>query len=222
MQARTLTLTVLFLCCAGLLELRAVATVLPARESLIGLPLVIGEWRGRVGPTLDKKVLDILGADDYTTRVYTDRQGRQAGLYVGYHATQRQGDSIHSPMNCLPGAGWQPVLTERLPLNTTSNGLPVAGGATTVTVNKVIIQKGEDRQLVLYWYQSHGRIVASEYAAKGWLFLDAMRTGRTDAGLVRIVVPIDPQSSRGELDAQAFAASFAQALMPLLPRHLPQ
>ena len=195
MQVRALTLTVVFLCCAGLLELRAGAATLPARDSLIGLPLTVGEWHGRVGPPLDKKVLDILGADDYTTRIYSDRLGHQAGLYVGYHATQRQGDSIHSPMNCLPGAGWQPVLTERLPLNATSNASPGHGEGATVTVNKVLIQKGEDRQLVLYWYQSHGRVVASEYAAKAWLFVDAMRTGRTDAGLVRIVVPIDPQSS---------------------------
>ena len=221
MQTRALSLTVVFLACAGLLELRATATTLPARESLIGLPLTVGDWHGRVGSPLEKKVLDILGADDYTTRIYADPLGHQAGLYIGYHATQRQGDSIHSPMNCLPGAGWQPVLTERLSVDaaSTSAGAAPAPG---VTVNKVIVQKGADRQLVLYWYQSHGRIVASEYLAKAWLFVDAMRTGRTDAGLVRIVVPINPQPSRGELDAQNAAVSLAQSLMPVLPRYLPQ
>jgi EpsI family protein len=167
-------------------------------------------------------VLAILGADDYTIRIYTDRLGHQAALYIGYHASQRQGDSIHSPMNCLPGAGWQPMGSERLPLTTVLRDSPESRQATTVTVNKVLIQKGEDRQLALYWYQSHGRIVASEYVAKALLFVDAVRTGRTDAGLVRIVVPIDPQSSRGELEAQNTATSFAAVLMPLLPRHLPQ
>ena len=222
MHARTLTLTAVFLCCAGLLELRATATTLPARELLIGLPMSVGDWHGRVGSPLDKRVLDILGADDYTTRIYADRLGRQVGLYIGYHAMQRQGDSIHSPMNCLPGAGWQPMLTERLSLNAPPSVPPGSAAAPTVTVNQVLIQKGEDRQLVLYWYQGHGRIVASEYAAKVWLFADAMRTGRTDAGLVRIVARIDPRSSRGELDAQNSAISLAQALMPLLPRYLPE
>jgi EpsI family protein len=222
MHVRALVLTVVFLGCAGILELRAGATALPAREPLMGLPLVIGDWRGRVGAPLDKKVLAILGADDYTIRVYTDRVGRAAALYIGYHASQHQGDSIHSPMNCLPGAGWQPMRSERLPLSTALRNSPESDQATTATVNRVLIQKGEDRQLVLYWYQSHGRIVASEYAAKAWLFVDAMRTGRTDAGLVRIVVPIDPQSSRGEREAQDLATTFAAALMPLLPRHLPE
>jgi EpsI family protein len=222
MQARTLTLTAVFLCVGGLLQLRAVTTVLPERESLAALPLTIGEWQGRVAPALDQKVLDVLGADDYLIRTYSHPLGNRAGLYIGYHATQRQGDSIHSPMNCLPGAGWQPMLTERLSLNPSASGSAALEDASAVTVNKVIIQKGEDRQLVLYWYQGHGRVVASEYAAKAWLFMDAMRTGRTDAGLVRIVVPINPQSSRGEVDAQGSAVSFAQALMPLLPRHLPQ
>jgi EpsI family protein len=222
MQARILTLAAVFLCCGGLLELRATASTLPARESLIGLPLSLGDWHGRAGSPLDKKVLDILGADDHTTRIYADRRGRQLGLYIGYHATQRQGDSIHSPMNCLPGAGWQPMRTERLPLAGSPGPSAGSAPAAAVTVNKVLIQKGEDRQLVLYWYQSHGRTVASEYAAKAWLFVDAMRSGRTDAGLVRIVAGIDPRSSHGELDAQDSAISFAQALLPLLPRYLPQ
>jgi EpsI family protein len=222
MHVRALTLAVLFLCCAGFLELRVGAATIPAREPLIGLPLAIADWQGRVGPALDGRVLAVLGADDYTTRVYTDRFGHQAGLYIGYYATQRQGDSIHSPMNCLPGAGWQPIVLDRLLLNVGLTGSQSLPQKVSVTVNKVLIQKGEDRQLVLYWYQSHGRIIASEYSAKAMLFVDAMRSGRTDAGLVRIVVPIDARSSRGELDAQNSAVSFAEALMPLLPRQLPQ
>src|SRR5262245_53698953 len=222
MQTRALVLTVLFASCAGFLELRAGADTIPARLPLIGLPYAIGDWQGRPGPALDRRVLALLGADDYTTRIYSDRLGHRAGLYIGYHATQRQGDSIHSPMNCLPGAGWQPMLTERLALDAAVTSPPDPARSTPTVVNKVLIQKGEDRQLVLYWYQSHGRIVAGEYAAKVLLFVDAMRTGRTDAALVRITVPIDPQSSRGALDAEHSAVSFAGALMPLLPRHLPQ
>lgn len=222
MQTRALVLTVLFLGCASFLQLRAGATTIPARQPLIGLPYAIGDWRGRPGPALDSRVLAVLGADDYTTRIYSDRLGHRAALYVGYHATQRQGDSIHSPMNCLPGAGWQPILTDRLTLDAPMANPPDAGRAALVTVNKVVVEKGEYRQLVLYWYQSHGRVVAGEYAAKAMLFVDAIRTGRTDAALVRITVPIDAQSSRGTLDAEDSAKSFAEALMPFLPRHLPE
>src|SRR4029453_4995876 len=117
MQTRALVLTVLFLGCAGFLELRAGAATIPPREPLFGLPYTIGDWKGRPGPALDSRVLALLGADDYTTRLYTERLGGRAGLYIGYHAAQRQGDSIHSPMNCLPGAGWQPILAERLALS---------------------------------------------------------------------------------------------------------
>ena len=215
-------LTVFFLGCAGFLELRAGAPTIPTRAPLIGLPYTIGDWQGRPGPALDNRVLAVLGADDYTSRLYADRIGRRAGLYVGYHATQRQGDSIHSPMNCLPGAGWQPALRERLALNNAVTTPSSSVSTTPVTVNKVLIQKGEYRQLVLYWYQSHGRIIADEYAAKALLFVDAIRTGRTDAALVRITVPLDPQSSRGTVDAEKSAIAFAEALLPLLPRHLPQ
>jgi EpsI family protein len=217
MHIRALTLTVLFVCCAGFLELRARSVPLPPREPLLGLPLAIGGWHGRSAPALDNRVLAVLGADDYTSRIYTDDGGRQAGLYIGYHASQRQGDSIHSPMNCLPGAGWLPVRTDRVALFASADR---AAAPNTPTINNVLIRKGEDRQLVLYWYQSHGRIIASEYTAKALLFVDAMRTGRTDAALVRIVMPIGSSPS-GEREAQIAALNFAQSLVPLLPRYLP-
>jgi len=211
MTLRSLVLTVMFVCCAGLLEVRARTVAAPNRHPLVGLPMTIGGWQGRATAPLDARVLAVLGADDYTNRIYTGPSGRQAGLYIGYHATQRQGDSIHSPMNCLPGAGWQPVRRERIALD----------GDEWRTVNKIIIQNGEDRQLVLYWYQSHGRIIASEYTAKAQLFLDALRTGRTDAALVRIITPIRPGSNDSEQGALDAAAGFATDLVPLLSRHVP-
>jgi EpsI family protein len=129
-------------------------------------------------------------------------------VYVGYYASQRQGDAIHSPQNCLPGAGWQPVTADRTTVDVSGQTIPV---------NRFIIQKGLDRQAVFYWYQGRSRVVASEYANKAWLMLDAARLRRTDGGLVRVITPV--QSSP---DA-AFAAltTFSTALFPYLSSRLP-
>jgi EpsI family protein len=94
-------------------------------------------------------------------------------------------------------------------------------GATTVDANRYVIQKGLNRQLVLYWYQSHGRTVASEYWSKFFLIRDAMRLNRTDAALVRVMVPIDPKANDGELLAEQQASEFVKSVFPLLPEYVP-
>jgi EpsI family protein len=132
------------------------------------------------------------------------------GFYLGYWASQREGDAIHSPMNCLPGAGWAPVENSRM---------KVTLGGVESEVNRVIIEKSGERLLVLYWYQSHGRVVASEYWSKIHMVLDAIKTARTDAALVRIVVPIPDATATA--DAEREALDFAKALHPMLERHLP-
>jgi EpsI family protein len=180
-----------------------------SREPLLGLPLELGSWHGRSAPPLDKRTLAILGADDHVNRVYVDGAGTMVSLYVGYHASQKHGDSIHSPMNCLPGSGWIPVQSDRVRL-----------GESVSVANRVIIEKDGNRQLVLYWYQGRGRTIADEYVSKAYLFLDALRTGRTDAALVRIVNAIDP--ARGVPAAERVATRFAADLAPFLPRHLPE
>ena len=90
-----------------------------------------------------------------------------------------------------------------------------------IEVNRWIIQKGEERQLVLYWYQSHGRVVASEYASKVHLVLDAVRLNRTDAALVRIIQPIGPATGDSPAAAEAAAVAFARSLFPVLERVIP-
>jgi EpsI family protein len=129
-------------------------------------------------------------------------------VYVGYYASQRQGDTIHSPQNCLPGAGWRPV-------ETGVAGLHV--GDRTVPVNQFVIQKGLDRQVVFYWYQGRGRVIANEYQNKAFLMLDAARLHRTNGGLVRMMAPIvsTPDAAKAELSV------FAALLFPQLDRHLP-
>jgi EpsI family protein len=150
-------------------------------------------------------------------RSYLRADGATAGLYVGYHGSQRQGDTIHSPLNCIPGAGWLPMEQGRITIDVRP-GLR-AQGTVPIQVNRVVIAKGMDRQLVLYWYQSHRRVVASEYWGKIYTVMDAIRYNRSDAALVRVITPIRENVPVDAADARA--VSFVESLFPLLERHLP-
>jgi EpsI family protein len=185
------------------------------REPLNACPLQINDWNGRRAADLDEKTLAVLGVDDYINRLYLNGGGALVSLYVGYYGSQRQGDTIHSPLNCLPGAGWLPVRQGRINIGV-ANG---AGKKRDIEVNRLVIEKGVDRQLVLYWYQSHGRVVASEYWGRAYLVLDAVRLSRTDGAFVRVITPA-PESD-ADADAERGAVDFVQSLFPLLDRYLP-
>lgn len=180
---------------------------LPSRETLATTPVSLQAWQG-LDVALDDDVLAQLGVDDYINRRYIAADAPPVALYVGYYASQRQGDTIHSPQNCLPGAGWRPVSAER----TTADF-----GGRTVPVNRFIIQKGLDRQAVFYWYQGRSRVVANEFANKAWLMLDAARLRRTDGGLVRAITPVSSTPDA----AFATLTRFSTALFPYLSSRLP-
>jgi EpsI family protein len=184
----------------------------PVRESLAAFPMDLASWHGDRAPAFTARILHELGVDDYLNATYRG-SAREIGLYVGYYASQRQGDAIHSPANCLPGAGWQPESTGLLPIQ-------VANGA-AVNVNRWVIRKGDEQQLVLYWYQSHGRVVASEYASKVHLVMDAVRLNRTDAALVRVITPITDNSPAAYAAAEQAAVSFVRSMFPQLVRFVP-
>jgi EpsI family protein len=194
---------------AGVYSSRAasVEAVVP-REPLASLPLALGEWHGREAAPLADDVLAQLGVDDYVNRRYARDGGPPVGIYAGYYASQRQGDTIHSPQNCLPGAGWRPIETGVTQLH---------AGDRIVPVNQFVIQKGLERQVVLYWYQGRGRVNASEYANKAFLMLDAARLHRTNGGLVRLISPVvsTVEAAKSEL------AAFAAILFVHLDGHLP-
>jgi EpsI family protein len=171
-------------------------------------PLELSAWRGVEGPPVEPDVATVLGADDYVNRVYQDPRGAAVGLWVAFYGSQRQGDAIHSPLNCLPGTGWTPVAHSRRMLQAGQSRFPV---------NRYVVQKRGERQLVTYWFQGRGRVIASEYANKAYLLLDAVRLHRTDGALIRVVAPI-----RGdERAADAATASFITVLQPELARWLP-
>lgn len=189
----------------------------PTRQPLVTMPLLIGTWRGENLPNFDQKIESVLGVDEYVNRFYRKEPLPPVSLYVGYYRSQRQGDTMHSPLNCLPGAGWEPVRRDRVRLPLIRDG--GTGAEEMVEINRLIIQKGLERQVVLYWYQSHNRVVASEYLGKVYTVLDAIRYNRTDAALVRIISPVI--SAGTEADSERAATDFAQAILPILGWYLP-
>ena len=212
MSARMLVLAACFLATATYANRALRAEAEPLRLPLAGIPRAIGDWQAGEDLPFPPSIVRVLGVDEYLNRTYAARDTPVLSLYVGYYRSQRQGDTMHSPMNCLPGSGWQPIERERL-------SLAVAGRAEPVVINRVLVGKGVEQALVLYWYQSLGRIVASEYASKFYLVYDAMRLNRSDGAMVRVITPVLPEEPRGNADRRA--TQFVQALFPHLDAHLP-
>jgi EpsI family protein len=211
MLTRACALFVCFILAATVIGRASQSEHVPARKPFDEFPMRLGDWTGRQLPPLDAEILAVLGVDDYLSRVYYAEAQLEVGLYIGYYRSQRQGDTIHSPLNCLPGAGWEP----------TSKGLlTIALPNESISVNRILIQKGLEQQLVLYWYQSHGRVVASEYLSKLYLIADSVRLNRTDAALVRVVAPVVSPATGGR-QAEHDAVRFVKELLPELFTYLP-
>jgi exosortase D (VPLPA-CTERM-specific) len=208
MYGRIMILTFTLVSAALYLGYASKTEVVLIREPLTKLPLEIGNWHGRPTEPFSEKIIATLGVDEYLSRVYADSSLRLLDLYVGYHESQRRGGTIHSPQNCLPGAGWIPINWDRM-------RIPAGVGA--IEVNRYVVQKGIDKALVLYWYHGAGRVITGEYEARFYLVLDSIRKNRSDGALVRVVMPI----TKSEEEAQENAANFVKSLFPLLSRHLP-
>jgi EpsI family protein len=217
MVTRILITSALLLAGAGYIGYEREAETLPDRPALTTLPMQLERWRGRNDPPFNDELLAELGVDEYLMRSYLAPSEPMVSLYVGFYASQRQGDTIHSPLNCLPGAGWLPMRQGRASFDVTTANTR----AQSITVNEVIIQKGLDRHLVLYWYQSHGRVVASEYTSKLYMVADAIRLNRTDASLVRVITPITGETAADEAAASRRVQEFAKGIFPSLSRVIP-
>jgi EpsI family protein len=194
------------------LHARAKSENVPASENLSAFPLAVGEWKGHDVP-LRKDVLDLLGPGEFLSRFYVNGNSTAPFIdfFVAYFPSQKTGNSAHSPRNCLPGSGW--YFAEIRPAEVT---LP---GAKPFEANRAIIQKGLDRQLMYYWYQSHGRRIASEYTAKYFLIADAIRYNRTDGSIVRVITTIAPNEDIRSADARV--QQFMSGAVPNLPRFIP-
>ncbi len=227
MLKKAILVSLVLLAGSAYLGMASKAEPVPIRRALDDLPMTLGAWEGQPAAPMDSRVLAVLGVDDYLQRVYVSPERVTIGLYIGYYQSQRQGDTIHSPLNCLPGAGWNPV--ERAHITIPVEDEPVTNGSEeigipsrAIEVNSIVIQKGLDRQLVVYWYQSHGRVVASEYWGKIYTVLDAIRTNRTDAALVRVIASIAGLDKQAQKSASDHAIRFVKQLFPLLKDYLPE
>jgi len=185
---------------------------LPAISPLARFPAAVEEWSMIQETVVEREVLDVLKADDTLSRVYLGPQGKGASLFVAFFKTQRTGQAPHSPKNCLPGSGWEPSATGFLTVNLPGSLQPA------IHINRYVVSRGEEKSVVLYWYQSHGRVIASEFSAKFWLVADSIRHGRSDTALVRVVVPV---RGSDEETATTTGVSFIQALFPALVRQFP-
>jgi EpsI family protein len=219
MIARTVVLSACLALTSGYLGWASGAETTAARLPFSEFPSQLGAFSARPAPEFSKEVLATLGLDDYLNRFYGigDRFGH---VYIGYYRSQREGASIHSPLNCLPGAGWMPISDSRMEVPVASSAEPGAPRH-AISVNRYVIQKGLDKQLVLYWYQSHGRVIPSEYWSKAFLVLDSMRFNRTDAALVRVIVPFRDADGAPESSAEGTAVEIVNAMFPQLDRFIP-
>jgi EpsI family protein len=180
------------------------------RQELKDFPQSIGAWQ-RVGTDriLDDETLKVLRASDYLLRDFSKPEGQFANLYVGYYATQRSGATFHSPLNCLPGSGW--TLSEP-----GKASIPLPDGSSFVA-NKYIIQNGDYRSLMIYWYQGRGRNVASEYWGKVYTVFDSVRLRRSNGAMVRVTVAIGSSEANAERTAVEFATAAATVLPDFVP-----
>jgi len=186
---------------------------LPLRQPLSSLPAEVENWSS-TDTELDEQTLEILGSGEFLMRDYEDTAQRQPGigLFVAFFPTQKMGDTIHSPSHCLPGAGWVP--TERGVVTLTRPD------GTSFPVNRYVVSKAGERALVLYWFQAHGREVASEYSAKYYLITDSIRLHRSDGALVRLMTPMFKGESADA--AQARMMQLGNQVIPLLDNSIPR
>jgi EpsI family protein len=180
------------------------------RKELRGFPEQIGNWQ-RIGvdTQFDSATLKVLGATDYLLRDYRRNDGQLANFYVGYYATQRDGATYHSPLNCLPGSGWTMSEPGKITITRPDGHSFVA--------NRYIIQNGNSRSAMIYWYQGRGRAVASEYWGKVYTVIDSVRLRRSDAAMIRVTVPV----VGSDTIAMEAAAELAAIALPALSEFVP-
>jgi exosortase D (VPLPA-CTERM-specific) len=187
------------------------AEIIPERASFVQFPMQFGEWRGR-RQSLEAVFTDQLKLDDYVLADYV-RGGEGVNLYIAWYNSQRKGEAVHSPRSCLPGGGWQMHdFGQREVAGVSINGQPLR-------VNRTLIELGNQRELVYYWFQQRGRIIDNEFAVKWYLFWDALTQHRTDGAMVRLITPLSTTSSDAEADRRL--TDLVARIAPDLSRFVP-
>jgi len=185
--------------------------MVPSRQTFLDFPMKISGWRG-MPMAMEKQYVDTLRFDDY---LLADFQGPTAGavnFYVAYYQSQKKGQSAHSPKTCLPGGGWE--MNSLTQTSVTENGT-----GKVFPANRVVIQKGHDRQVVLYWFKQRERLVTDEYLVKALLFWDSMTRQRSDGALIRLTAPLLPGEDETAVDGRL--QQFASLVQPMLSAYVP-
>lgn len=207
MPARVVT--ILLLVQGGLLYSSIRTEFIPVARPLAEFPQTLGSWKTIRQGVIDKDTMDVLKADDTLIRTYSDGVA-VPDLFIAGFRSQRTGKAPHSPKNCLPGSGWEPLADREITVD--------VGRAQPIPVNRYVIAHGNSRELVYYWYQSRDRAVAGEFKAKFWVVADAMHYNRTDTALVRVIVPIiDKNEAVADRDISEFIKAFYPTLLQYLP-----
>lgn len=184
----------------------------PRIQPLRSIPTGFSGWSMIAEYPMEKEIQDVLKATDTVSRTYVrDGMPVPITLFIAFFQTQRNGVAPHSPKNCLPGNGWVPERNQII-------HLPVAGRQEPVEVNQYVVQRGDTKNVVLYWYHSHGRVVASEYKAKMYVVADAVTKNRTDTSLVKIIAPVANNDVDGALRA---AHQYIHDVFPVVSLALP-
>ena len=192
------------------LHLRSPGEAVPIRKGLDSFPSAVGTWQAREGVLLEPDILNVLKAKEYLMRRDQDPSGRSVWLFIAYWDTLRKGVTPHSPRNCLPGSGWEPLEASMVTI-------PLPQSFAPITVNRYLIQKDRDQQVVLYWYQSQGRAIAGEMAARVQLVKNSIARHRTDGALVRVSSPVYGSVQ----DTSDRLVRYVQAMYPALGDYLP-
>jgi EpsI family protein len=180
-------------------------------QPLSTLPARIGAWHAIADDVLSQPVRQVLRADDLLARTYEVIPGTQVQLFIAYYKTQRAGERMHSPRNCLPGSGWEPISVSLINAD--------VGAGRIVPLNRYLVNKEDKHLLVVYWYQEHNRLIADEYRSKLYLTWDSIRKGSRDGALVRVSMPLRPGMDENE--ATRTILQFIQSATPEISRILP-
>ena len=211
-KTRVLIITILFLLCTVFVYGFDRQSSTPLNKSLADFPGTIGQWQAIGSQSMQDNVEDLLSVDDYILRNYIGPRNSKINMYVSYFSYTDRSKGYHSPLNCMPGSGWNIAKTVPVALN-----LPESGQE--VTVNKLVLQQGRSKQISLYWYQCRGRILHNEYMERIYRVIDSIFKNRTDGAFIRLIASGTEQTLQKDT---ALLKDFAEQLIPLLRDYLPE
>ncbi|WP_136807962.1 exosortase C-terminal domain/associated protein EpsI [Desulfosediminicola flagellatus] len=211
-KARVLIVLVLFVVTWYVMDVTGEVKPVPIKKTLSKFPHSVGEYSLSNSFQSSSEVVELLGVEDYIQYNYIHPDGRRINLYVGYYEAVGMGAGYHSPRNCIPGGGWgiDNVIPRTLDVNSRSNEKS--------NISEMVIRRGNELQVVYYWYQNRGRVIGSEYWEKIYQVMDALLSGRRDGAFVRVMASVpgnDLSTTRLELE------DFSEKVMETLKDYLP-